>query len=71
MLISTAPLRQSCPNVPIRLDRFTAWRNGAEAVFVGRRGIRVVTGRERQGARPWVLKPGGHGMPNLPLAQAE
>lgn len=71
MLISTAPLRQSCPNVPIRLDRFTAWRNGAEAVFVGRRGIRVVTGREKQGARPWVLKPGGHGMPNLPLAQAE
>lgn len=70
-IISNAPLRESCPTVPIRLDRFTAWRNGAVMLFANKHGIRVVTGREMQGARPWVLKPGGHGMPNLPLAQAE
>lgn len=71
VVISTAPLRESCPTVPIRLDRFTAWRNGATALFISAGGITVETGRGMQGNRPWVLKPGGHGMPNLPLAQAE
>lgn len=70
VVLSVAPLRASCLNVPVRLDRFSAWRAGAQAVFLGR-GVRVVTDRQRRGERLWVLRPGGHGMPTLPLAQAE
>ena len=33
VVISTAPLRESCPKA-VRLDRFSAWRNGAQAVFL-------------------------------------
>ncbi|WP_231867392.1 ComEC/Rec2 family competence protein [Acetobacter malorum] len=67
LAISAAPLRQSCPGVR-KLDRFTAWRGGAQAIFLRPDGVRVVSDREVRGARPWVMKPGGHGMPTLPLA---
>ncbi|MFT9017290.1 ComEC/Rec2 family competence protein [Acetobacter malorum] len=67
LAISAAPLRQSCPGVR-KLDRFTAWREGAQAIFLRPDGVRVVSDREVRGARPWVMKPGGHGMPTLPLA---
>lgn len=70
VVISSAPLRDSCPNVH-RLDRFSAWREGAQAVYLEKQGVRVVTDRAVRGARPWVMKPGGHGMPNLPLAPSE
>ncbi|MCP1241961.1 ComEC/Rec2 family competence protein [Acetobacter lambici] len=69
-VVSVAPLRESCLDVPVRLDRFTAWRGGAQAVFLAH-GVRVTSDRQRRGERVWVLKPGGHGMPTLPLAQAE
>lgn len=69
-VVSVAPLRASCPHVPVRLDRFSAWRGGAQAVFLAH-GVRVISDRQKQGERLWVLKPGGHGMPTLPLAQAE
>ncbi|KDE19463.1 competence protein ComEC [Acetobacter aceti 1023] len=71
VVISVAPLRASCPNVPIRLDRFSAWESGAEAVFLRKSGNVVRTDRTWRGQRPWVLKPGGHGMPVLPLAPSE
>lgn len=71
VVISTAPLRTACLNVPIRLDRFSAWENGAEAVFLRKSGNVVRTDRAWRGQRPWVLKPGGHGMPVLPLAPSE
>lgn len=70
LVISAAPLRQSCPGVR-GLDRFTAWREGAQAVFLRPDGLRVVSDRSLRGARPWVMKPGGHGMPTLPLAPEE
>lgn len=70
LAVSTAPLRQSCPDVR-HLDRFTAWREGAQAVFLRPEGVKIVSDRERRGARPWVMKPGGHGMPTLPLAPEE
>ncbi|MBS0988714.1 ComEC/Rec2 family competence protein [Acetobacter okinawensis] len=70
LVLSVAPLRASCLNVPVRLDRFTAWHAGAQAVFLGS-SVRIVTDRQERGERLWVLKPGGHGMPTLPLAQAE
>ncbi|AOW45699.1 hypothetical protein [Acetobacter ascendens] len=71
VVISVAPLRASCLNVPIRLDRFSAWENGAEAVFLHKSRNVVRTDRAWRGQRPWVLKSGGHGMPVLPLAPSE
>lgn len=82
VVISTAPLRESCPNA-VRLDRFSAWRNGAQAVFLTSGSkklsrpkniqdtVTVITDRALRGERPWVMKPGGHGLPNLPLAPSE
>lgn len=70
LVISAAPLRLSCPDTR-RLDRFTAWRDGAQAVFLRPDGVQVVSDHSVQGDRPWVMKPGGHGMPNLPLAPEE
>lgn len=70
LVVSVAPLRETCPDVAVRLDRFSAWRVGAQAVFLAS-GVRVVSDRQTRGERLWVLKPGGHGMPTLPLAQAE
>lgn len=70
LVISAAPLRQSCPGVR-KLDRFTAWREGAEAIYLRPDAVRVVSDREVRGNRLWVMKPGGHGMPTLPLAPEE
>lgn len=70
LVISAAPLRQSCPGVR-KLDRFTAWREGAQAIFLRPDAVQVVSDREVRGARLWVMKPGGHGMPTLPLAPEE
>ncbi|MFT8418735.1 MAG: ComEC/Rec2 family competence protein [Acetobacter sp.] len=70
VVVSVAPLRASCMDVPVRLDRFSAWRGGAQAVFMAH-GVRVTSDRQKRGERVWVLKPGGHGMPTLPLARAE
>ncbi|MFT8467324.1 ComEC/Rec2 family competence protein [Acetobacter syzygii] len=70
LVVSVAPIRQSCPDVSVRLDRFSAWRGGAQMIFLAS-GVQVVTDRQTRGERLWVLKPGGHGTPTLPLAQAE
>lgn len=70
LVISAAPLRQSCPGVR-KLDRFTAWREGAQAIYLRPEAVRVVSDRDVRGARLWVMKPGGHGMPTLPLAPEE
>ena len=71
VVISAAPLRGNCPDVPVRLDRFTAWWQGAQTIFIGSHTLRVRSGRDAQGKRPWVMAPGGHGLPDLPLAPSE
>ncbi|MDT8873024.1 ComEC/Rec2 family competence protein [Komagataeibacter rhaeticus] len=60
-----------CPGVG-RVGRFDLWREGAYALyFRGGDGLEMRTDRATRGARPWVMRPGGAGMPDLPLAQAE
>ncbi|KDU97125.1 competence protein ComE [Komagataeibacter rhaeticus AF1] len=60
-----------CPGVG-RVGRFDLWREGAYALyFRGGDGLEMRTDRATRGARPWVMRPGGSGMPDLPLAQAE
>ncbi|BAK83656.1 ComEC/Rec2 family competence protein [Komagataeibacter medellinensis] len=60
-----------CPGAD-RIGRFDVWREGAYALYP-RAGGGLVVKRDRavRGARPWVMRPGGAGMPDLPLAQAE
>lgn len=70
LFVSVSPARQSCPAVR-RIDRFTVWREGGQAIWLRKGGLRVVSDRDWTGERLWVMRPGRHGMPNLPLAQAE
>jgi len=59
LLISAEPIRLSCqPRIPF-IDRFSVWRNGAYAAWLGETP-RIVSDRELRGERPWVL--------GLPLA---
>jgi competence protein ComEC len=57
ILIAAYPLRGACRNVPMRIDRFDVWRNGAYAVWVTDRIVRAQTAREASGKRPWTLVP--------------
>ncbi|MBM9403002.1 ComEC/Rec2 family competence protein [Gluconacetobacter azotocaptans] len=59
-----------CPGVAT-IDGLSLWQSGAQAVYLRPDGPRVVTDRAARGARPWVMGPGQHGMPTLPLAKAE
>ncbi len=60
-----------CPGVLV-IGRFDMWRNGAYALYPDRAGgIRALSDRQERGARPWVMRPGGAGVPDLPMAQAE
>ncbi|NHO52501.1 DUF4131 domain-containing protein [Acetobacter estunensis] len=70
LFVSVSPARTSCRAIP-RIDRFTVWREGAEAIWLEAGKIKIVSDRAWTGARPWVMRPGRHGVPNLPLAQAE
>jgi len=57
LLISPEPLRTACPALP-RIDRLTVWQNGATAAWAV--PLRIVTDRDVQGGRPWVVPwPGG------------
>lgn len=70
LFLSVSPARASCRQV-LTVDRFAVWREGAYAVWVTSSGVRLLSDRQWSGDRPWVMRPGGHGVPNLPLATAE
>lgn len=60
-----------CPGVPV-IGRFDIWRNGAYALYPDRAGgVRALSDRQVRGARPWVMRPGGAGVPDLPMARVE
>lgn len=72
LVVSTGGLGHLCAQVPLRLDRALARQEGAQAVYLASSGrVHVVSDRLWRGARPWVLNPGGHGRPLLPLARSE
>ncbi|HUW80581.1 MAG TPA: ComEC/Rec2 family competence protein, partial [Acidocella sp.] len=54
LVVSPEPLRGDCGAIPA-IDRFFVYRNGATAVWVSGAVVRVLTDREVQGTRPWVL----------------
>jgi competence protein ComEC len=58
VLISPEPLRRRCAGTDVpRIDRFTVWREGAQAVWLDPAGVRIVSDRAWRGARPWVPDP--------------
>lgn len=57
ILVATYPLRGACPGVPVRIDRFDVWRNGAHAIYLDGPRVRLVSARGQQGERPWVVEP--------------
>lgn len=57
ILIADYPLRGSCPDNKIRIDRFDVWRNGAYALAIQKDTIDIRTSRGEQGARPWTVTP--------------
>ncbi len=57
ILISDAPLRGACRSVPLRIDRFDLWRNGAHALTVTPDRTLVSTARGAEGQRPWTVVP--------------
>lgn len=57
ILITAFPLRGRCRSVPLRIDRFSVWRAGAHALYVGDGAPYVETARGEQGLRPWTIVP--------------
>ncbi|WP_426957695.1 ComEC/Rec2 family competence protein [Muricoccus radiodurans] len=53
LLVSAEPIRGRCRDTPM-LDRFSVWRDGAHAVWLGRGGAVVLSDRGFRGNRPWV-----------------
>ncbi|PZW50803.1 competence protein ComEC [Humitalea rosea] len=53
VVIAPEPLRGRCPGSLV-VDRFTVWRDGAHAVWLGPGGVRVLSDRAERGERPWV-----------------
>jgi len=56
VLVSAEPIRGRCPGTRV-VDRFSVWRNGAHAIWLGHDSVRVVSDRDWRGARPWVPSP--------------
>ena len=58
VLASLEPIRLHCdPPGPLRIDRFSLWRDGAHAVWLDHDGVRVLSDRAARGTRPWVAPP--------------
>ncbi len=61
LVVSAEPARAVCPALP-RIDRFTVWRDGAQAVWLRDGVATVISDRAWRGERPWA--------PPSPAAQA-
>ena len=68
LLVASEPIRPRCPS-GLSIDRFTVWRDGAQAVWLAEGAARVLSDRAARGLRPWVPPPPLPGRPEpLPLA---
>jgi competence protein ComEC len=70
LVVAAEPVRRVCRWDALLVDRFTVWREGAQAIWLGPGGVRIVTDREVRGDRPWVpplvyprRKPAAEGEP--------
>jgi competence protein ComEC len=70
LLVASEPIRPRCAH-GVSIDRFTVWRDGAQAVWL-EAGVRVVSDRAWRGERPWVPPIPIPGRPEpLPLAPVD
>jgi competence protein ComEC len=63
LLVATEPIRRRCPGSAV-IDRFTVWREGAQAVRLSPGGVVVLSERGLRGERPWVPLPPLPGRPD-------
>ncbi len=70
LLVSPIPAGRVCLGRR-RIDRFTVWREGAQAVWIGRGGVDVISDLAVRGLRPWIPIPGKRRVPALPMALTE
>ncbi len=63
LLVSAEPLRLRCPTGET-VDRFTVWRDGAQAIRLRADAAHIVSDRATRGARPWVPPPPMPGRPD-------
>jgi competence protein ComEC len=72
IVISPEPARGVCPDARL-IDRFTVWRDGAHAVWIGGDATVVLSDRMDRGTRPWVPPPPTprRRPSDLPVAPAE
>jgi competence protein ComEC len=54
VLVSAEPIRLRCGTFIPWVDRFSVWRNGAHAIWLGPGGVRILSDRAVRGERPWV-----------------
>ena len=70
LVVSPMPAHRACLSRP-RIDRFTVWREGAQAVWIDAGGVQLVSVQDARGVRPWIPVPGRRRVPALPMAPAE
>ncbi len=58
VVVSRVPVKGRCPSPRVVVDRFDLWREGAYALWLGKKGVRVVSVASRQGRRPWSMLRG-------------
>ena len=73
LLVSAEPARGECPTGIPHIDRFSVWRDGAQAIWLTDAGPRVLSDRAYRGDRPWVPGPPTPrgSVPNLPMAATD
>ena len=69
LVVSAEPARSVCPALP-RIDRFTVWRDGAQAVWLRDGVATVLSDRAYRGDRPWVPPPPAPSQPRTTLPMA-
>jgi competence protein ComEC len=62
VMVSAEPVRGRCTGSAV-VDRFSVWRDGAHAIWLGADGAAVLSDRAWRGDRPWV--------PPLPRSRAQ
>jgi len=73
LVVSAEPVHGVCPPGTPVIDRFTVWRDGAQAVWFTQAGLTILSDRTARGDRPWVPPPPSprRASPALPMATSE
>lgn len=70
IVLSAEPIREGCANGIPSLDRFSVWRDGAQAVWLAAGGAKILSDRAERGSRPWVQPTPVHQPTRAPLPLA-